>query len=357
VIAAGREIAGSELSCYTVAVAALMESLGLDHELAIGAQLFTAVREEAAGGDRPLLGFIHHHTPLRSERLGAPGLVRHSATSYGEAAERLRDEVAANGAVIVVGDTGNLPWQNAFARTHAPHWFVIDSFSGDRCHVVDLLVFENQFGIQEARRGWHPVADLVELARAADYDSSPWFRVRERHALGDVEDDRLIRSSNRYHWYEASRRGGRRASPLEVLRDTVRHHGGRTVRADLAEGGWTCGLPALELLQRRVEDGLRSPALYEAHADFWVAGRTRCLFARACGSLGAALRDERLRQLADWCQQRIVWQWSVVPRMMEYNRSALARGRPPRPQLAQLLGEIVAAEAELVDRLDRLVDG
>lgn len=356
-IAGRREIAGSDLSCYTIAVAALMESVGLDYELAIGSQLFTAVREEPAGGERPLWGFIHHHTSLRSERLGAPGLVRRSAASCGEAVERQREQVAANGAVIVVGDTFNLPWQNAFARGHAPHWFVIDSFSGDRCHVVDLLAYENQFGVQEPCRGWHPVADLVELTRVADYRSSPWFRVRERHALGDVEEEGLIASPNPYHWYEAVRRGGRQPGPLEALRDTVRHHGGGTVRPDMAGAGWTCGLPALELLQRRVEGELRSPGLYDANADFWVAGRTRCLFARACGSLGAALRDARFRGLAEWCRQRLVWPWSLVPRMMEYNRSALARGRPPRPQLAQLLGEIVAAESELVDRLARLLDG
>ncbi|HXM56989.1 MAG TPA: hypothetical protein VOB72_16435 [Candidatus Dormibacteraeota bacterium] len=354
-IAADTGIAGSELSCYTIAVAALLESLGIEHERAIGAQLYTAVREEDAGSEPSPLGFVHHHTPLRAERLGVPDLVRRSAASWAEAVEALRGQVAAHGAVIVVGDTFNLPWQNACGRTHAPHWFVIDAFSDGACHVVDLLEFDGQFGPQAARRGWHPVAGLVDLARAADYGAGKWFQVRERHALGDLEDDRIICTPHRYHWYEATIRGDGGSTALEVLRDTVRHHGGGAVRPDLAAAGWTCGLPALRLLERRFEERLGSPELYDAGADLWVAARTRSLFTRTCDGVGAARRDPRFGQLAEWCREHLLWRWAAVPRVMEYNRSALARGRPPRALLPQLLGEIADAETELVDRLARLV--
>lgn len=354
-----RTIAGSELSCYTTAVATLMEAHGLNHEHLIGLQLYTAVRPEPDGRDGTPTGFVHHHTSLRSEALGAPGLVRRSAPSWPEALVHLREQVAANGAVILVGDVYNLPWQAARGRTHAPHWFVVDAFAGRACHVTDLFAYESEHGVQGPYRGWQPVAGLAELARPPDYASSRWFVARELHALGDLEDERLLdAASTRYQWYEATpRREGRRPGAHDVLRETVRQHGGREVRADLGARRWTCGLRALELLRGRAEERLSSPAFYDVVTDLWVAARTRALFATACAGVGVALRDARFGHLGDWCREELVGLWAMVPRAMEYNRSALRRGRPPRPILWRLLGEIVGIETELLERLERLLDG
>ncbi len=354
-----RAIAGSELSCYTAAVATLLEALGLNHEHLIGAQLYTAVRAEPDGPGGSPTGFVHHHTSLRSEALGAPNLARRAASSWPEALSRLEEQVAANGAVILVGDVHNLPWQAARRRWHAPHWFVVDAFAGGACHVTDLFAFESGFGVQGPYRGWRPVAELAELARPPDYASSRSFVARELHALGDLEDERLLDSASpRYQWYEATcREGGRRPGALDVLRDTVRQHGGRVVRADLGARRWTCGLGALELLRGRALEQLSSPAFYDAATDLWVAARTRALFATACAGVGAALRDARFRRLGEWCREELVGLWAMVPRAMEYNRGALRRGRPPRPILSRLLDEIVAVETELLARLERLLDG
>jgi hypothetical protein len=359
VIAGRGGIAGSDLSCYTAAVATLLEALGVSHQVVIGAQLYTATRVERTGSGS-LLGFLHHHTSLRSASLGAPNLGRRGAGSWSEADGRLRAQVAAVGAVIVVGDTFNLPWQGAWARGHAPHWFVIDAFAGDACHVTDLFECENEFGVQPAYRGWRRVDELVELARAPDYGASPWFGIRERHALGDLEDERALTATNGYHWYEAVvGRAGRRPDPeaaLAVLRDSVLHHGCRTVRADLEEPGWSCGLRALELLRSRAEERLLLPSFYDATPDLWVAGRTRSLFARTCASLGAALGDARFERLAGWCRVKLVAPWSMVPRVMEYNRGSLERGRPPRTLLLELFDRILAVESDLLSRLAPLVN-
>lgn len=351
-------IAGSDLSCYTAAVATLLEALGVNHQVVIGAQLYTATRVESTGGGSPP-GFLHHHTSLRAASLGAPDLERRGAGSWTEAVGRLRAQVAAAGAVIVAGDTFNLPWQGAWARGHAPHWFVIDAFAGDACHVTDVFECENEFGVQPAYRGWRRVGELAGLARAPDYGASPWFGIRERHALGDL-DERAVTASKRYHWYEAVvRRAGRRSHPddaLAVLRDSVLHHGCRTVRTDLQEPGWSCGLRALELLRSRAEEQLRLPSFYDATPDLWVAGRTRSLFARTCASLGAALGDARFERLAGWCREKLVAPWSMVPRVMEYNRGSLERGRPPRTLLLELFDRILAVESDLLSRLAPLVD-
>lgn len=354
-----RAIAGSELSCYTAAVATLLEALGLNYEHLIGAQLYTAVRADPGGPDGLPAGFVHHHTSLRSPALGAPGLVRRAASSWPEALAHLEEQVAANGAVILVGDVHNLPWQTARGRAHAPHWFVVDALAGGACHVTDLFAFESEFGVQGPHRGWQPIAALAALARPPDYASSRWFVARESHALGDLDDERLLGSvSMRYQWYEATPRdGGSRPGALDVLRDTVRNHGGRVVRADLGARHWTCGLEALELLRERAREQLSSPAFYDASTDLWVAARTRALFATACAGVGTALRDARFHQLGEWCREELVGLWAMVPRAMEYNRAALRRGRPPRPILHRLLDEIVAVESALLARLDRLLDG
>jgi hypothetical protein len=335
-----REVVGSELSCYTTAVARMLEALGLRHEVVIGAQLYTAVR---AGEP---LEFVHQHTSLRA---GA-GLTRRGTDCCAEAVDSLREQVAAHGAAVVAGDAYHLPWQVTRGVRHSPHWFVIDAFAGSRCHVTDPFEYESDLGVQNAYRGWHPVADMVELAQAPDPDAGTdrWAAVRERHALGDVEDaDLALAAPMRYQWYEAVAPRGGGPALLDVLRGTVRHHGGQTVRADLHERGWTCGLPALDVLREQAADRQSDESFYDAGADLWVAGRCRLLFARACDSVSSAL--------GEWCRQELVSLWAMVPRVMEYNRSALRRGRPTRRILAQVLTEIIAVETELLDRVDGLL--
>jgi hypothetical protein len=351
-VTALRTIVGSELSCYTTAVATLHEALGLNHEHLIGAQLYTAVR---LGGDQPA-GFVHHHTSLRSEALGAPGLARRAAASWPEALACLREQVAGNGAVIVVGDVHHLPWQAARGRTHAPHWFVVDGFAGDACHVTDLFEYEGEHGVQGPHRGWLPLGGLAELARPPDYTSSGWFAARELHALGDLEDAGALDTAG-HQWYEATPRRGVPLGMLDVLRATVRQHGGREVRADLDARGWTCGLRALEALSGLARERLHAPGFYDVATDLWVAARTRALFATACAGAGTALRDPRFARLGEWCREELGGLWAMVPRAMEYNRGALRRGRAPRPIVSRLLDEIVAVETELLARLERLLDG
>lgn len=345
---------GDLLSCYTASVAHYLARLGADAELAVGTQLFLAVRIGA--DDR--LAFVHHHTPLRGDRLThRVELVHRHAADPDVAVRCILDELRGTGAVVVAGDVATMPWQVGFGKRHAPHWLVVDDVNqvGGTVHVTDLFEFVGEHGEQQSHAGWVPVDQLATLARPPEEATAVWA-ARDRHAFGDI--DERPAADGHYQWFEATRPPEARAVGVDeamgLLHETWAHHTGAQRRGDLDDASWRCGVDAIVALADWLEPRLGDQATYAVADDIWVAARNRQLFARVTGHLAAemgrpALGDVAIRaaELSD--------EWAGVPRVLAYNAQSVARGREPRQFPVTLLRRIAELEAGVLDELGRAV--
>lgn len=352
-----RPIRGDALSCYTAAIATYMERFGIDHEMTIGTQLFTAVRVRRGPG-LPF-EFLHHHTPLRGRHATHRLELRRRWASEPEATEAILAECRRTGAVIVAADTAHLPWTPQHGTRHAPHWFVIDAVRDDgRIHVRDSLELIAVEGEQRPYAAWLPADRLPSLARM-DLGESEWLLRRDRFAFGDAADpiERSAIKGAGYQWYEAPAFSTPRATgpgllshllPLLLARTWSNHTGWQT-GSDLH--GWVAGTAALRVLaaefQRRAED----PTIYRAGDDLWVAARARALFAGTLERVAHETNSQPLADLAARCRTTVAEPWTSVPRLMEYNAQTLARGRTPRGHVAEELAGLADAEDSFLDSL------
>ena len=346
-----RPVNGDLLSCYTASVSEYLRQSGVDHELALGTQLYLGVQPQGE-----VLAFVHQHTPLRGDApTHALRLGRCWAERPEEAADRIAAEVARIGRAIVVGDTMNVPWQVDHGKAHAPHWFLVDGLDQQAgvVHVVDRFEFIKDSGEQKPFEGWIELGRLGGLA-AVNSERRPVFQLRDRFAFGDQEDpDRITLDG--FQWFEADGPATPRAlgrdQVLELLARTWSHATGGARRGDLDGPGWRLGLEALDFLAEHAGANVANPALYENGDDLWVASRNRQLFAGVLQRLGRELDVDQFEDLGRWCEGELAAKWANLPRVMQYNQGSLERGREPRPLIASLLQEVAARERELVERL------
>jgi hypothetical protein len=193
-------IQGDRLSCYTASIAAYMETHGIDHRLALGAQLFLGVNIQANDGLQ--LSFVHYHTPLLGDTAThSLHVTRRSTTEADVAAQAILAEYARSGAVIVVGDAMNLPWLVTHGRRHAPHWFLVSGVNDAQLEIVDRFEFVDEAGTQEAFMGTVPLERLPELAQV-NPEQQPVFAARDRWAFG-MEEYAGPPTWSGYQWFEA----------------------------------------------------------------------------------------------------------------------------------------------------------
>lgn len=346
---AGRAVRGDLLSCYTTSIATYMRQMNIDYLMALGTQLFLAVRDQPGSN----LAFIHYHTPLRGDH--SLPLVRRTLPSFLAAMERITAEWRRYGAVVIVGDTFSLSWQITYQRQHTPHWFLIDSVDEQAScvHIVDNFESRNLYGLQQAFSGWvpWPLLDMNLMSEQA-------FLERERYAFGDDEDPALIGSGG-LQWFEAL------ALP-EVLNLTREHilsllaasylfHSGQQVRPDLAASGWVSGVEALRILAEKMQEHLNDPLFFAWQSDLWVIARNRQLFATVLENLGIGLNLPTFHALALWCQQEIVTRWMTLVQVVECNQQALQRGKSPKIYPVKILQQLVLLEYELTMRLGNIL--
>lgn len=355
---AARPIWGDRLSCYTASIAGYMEACGIDHQLALGTQLFLAVR--CAEEPDLRLSFVHYHTPLIGQALThGMQLARRWAADPETAAQRIAAHCSAAGAVIVAGDAINLPWLVTHGRRHTPHWFLVAAIDhpAGKMRVVDRFEFIDEAGTQAAFEGWLDLADLGAFARACPVQSHV-FLARDTWAFGahtPPADD----PSAAYQWFEAADAPLARAldggQALGLLARTWMFHSGRQPRDDLPAPEWACGLAAVRALADYFRAYLDRPDLYAINDDVWVAARNRELFAHLLDRLGAELDIATLRALSAWCLEQLTPQWHAIPRIMRYNLGSLQRGRRPAALLVETLTKIADLETELIDRLGAIL--
>lgn len=352
--AGARPIRGDRLSCYTASIAAYMETAGIDHQLALGAQLFLAVRCQTAPA--LCLSFVHYHTPLLGRAITHElQLVRRWAADPATAGQRISAHCVSAGAVLVVGDAMNLPWLVTFGRKHTPHWFLVTAVDeqAGKVYIVDQFAFIDEAGTQEPFEGWLDLALVGSFAQGCPVFSHA-FQSRDAWAFG-AQAQPTDGDGAAYQWFEAL--AGPVAYPvappqaLELLTRTLMFHTGQHSRADLPVPDWACGLAAIRFLADCFQTHLENPDLYAINDDIWVAARNRELFANLLDRLGAELDLAALNALSAWCSEQLVPQWHAVPRIMRYNLGLLQRGRRPTALLVETLTKIADLEAQAMERL------
>ncbi|BAJ27505.1 MULTISPECIES: hypothetical protein [Kitasatospora] len=310
---------GELLSCYGAALAAYLDAIGGGWLPVLGSASPLDVRPEADG----VLAFRHLPPGLRAAGGPLP-LVRRASPSGAEALAGIGDELAAAGAVVVVGDAFDLPWLTAHGRRHAPHWFVVDGHDGGRWHVRDEFRASDDLGDQTPWSGWADDAQLRAWNRRVPDLTLP-FLLQERHAFADEgEDDAHLHAD--HQWFAV--RGPADPAPppdprpeswhsgpaaLHALADHFERHGGREDGYVQADEIWTAA---------------RQRALHARHAE-WRAGP-------AADPAEAAAAAALAESAADWAR---------LPMMIRFARLSLLRpGEPRTGPLVAALRELAAAD-------------
>lgn len=312
---------GELLSCYGAALAAYLDATGRDWLGLLGGKCHLDLRPEADG----IYAFRHLPPGLRAPGGPLP-LVRLGTSSSTGALTGIGQELAASGAVIVVGDSFNLPWLTAHGRRHAPHWFVVDGRTDNRWHIRDDFRATDDLGEQGAWRGWAADGQLRSWSRRVPQLPLP-LRLQERHAFGD-EDDSALEYPRQ--WFAARARTGPAPAPAA-----------RSAR-------WLSGSDALDALAAHFSQrGHRADGYLQAD-EIWAAARQRALHLRQVrrrqSGSGTPLAAARLARLtADWAR---------LPMLIRYAQLSLSRPTGPRIQpIVTALRQIAAAEPAILAEL------
>ncbi|MGW6944861.1 hypothetical protein ACWGF3_38450 [Streptomyces xanthophaeus] len=308
---------GELLSCYGAALAAYLDATGRNWLSALGSSCPLDVRPEADG--------VHafRHLPAGLRAAGGPlPLVRRGAPHASQALAGIAAEHAAHGAVVVVGDSFNLPWLTAHQQRHAPHWFVVDGYEDGRWHVRDDFRASDDLGDQSSWSGWAEDAHLRAWARRVPELTLP-FLLQERHAFGDEDDAALY---DDHQWF------------------AVRGAAGQGPAPDARPGDWLSGPDAVHALAAHFEQYGGHEDGYVQADEIWTAARQRALHLRYLTRQGSTAEApdeaavERLTALAA--------DWARLPIMIRFARLSLLRPGGPRTQpLVAALRQLAADES------------
>jgi hypothetical protein len=376
-------VRGDLLSCYTASIAEYMTAAGIDPDLVIGTQAYLAVRP-ADGG---ICEFIQFHTPLRGDTPGhSLHLRRRHTPDPAEARARIIAEIARSGRAIVVGDTFNVPWQVAYQKSHAPHWFVMDGFADEapagssdrlpgralRVHVTDRFEFINDAGEQRPFRGWVR-ADAIGSLAVASPDPNPVYALRDLRAFADTggppDGDAGI-APDGYQWYELAGAPSAAEPDTRLVLDrlaatqaacTRSPSSGEPGAGDAASpgphpgDGWVAGPDAAAALADHIAANIGEPATYDNSDDVWVTARNRQLFAETLSALGQRRGLPPLAEVGTGSAAEAARAWAVIPQLMQYNLRSLSRGRTPRPLVAERLRAAAGAERVMFGQLGEAI--
>ncbi len=299
-------IDGELLSCYGAALAAYLDATGHDWLSVLGRSCPLQVRAEG----RCAFAFRYRPAGLRAAEGPLP-LASRRAVEPGTALAGISAELSARGAVIVTGDTFNLPWLNACGSRHAPHWFVVDGRRDGRWHVRDEFRGTDDLGTQLPWRGRANDADLAAWCRGVP-EPTPLFQLQERHAFGDEGEE----------GEENPLQGGLRWFAVRDPVSSAPPLGGASA------GGWLSRADAVTALADHFEEHGDEIDAYCQADEIWAVARQRALFHEHLrqNPRSRAVADRRaLARLPG-----LVAAWASLPMQLRYARLSLARTSKPR---------------------------
>ncbi|MFI5777658.1 hypothetical protein [Nocardia sp. NPDC051570] len=299
---------GDKLTCFTAALAGALtareDARWWRPLLSEGPYLAVSPAE----GE--LLRFEHHPAPP----LPTLGLRVAGSDDWDTAYGALAEQISRHGAVVLLADYFNLPWQRAHGRLHGTHWLAIVDHGGGWV-IEDPLDFATDLGHQPGSR--IQVPDPVELRSWAtalgEHHSASTLREQAMAGADDIARERT------YRWLEAD------PDPLITP----------------APVGRLVGKDALAALAARYRFA-RTPADFAQNDDLWQALRQRETLLWAARHDPEAL-DEAGR--AHW--ERAVARWQALTPLLLHARMRAEHGGTVNTGLiAETLTELADFEDE-----------
>ncbi|MGW1591922.1 hypothetical protein [Streptomyces sp. NPDC002386] len=284
------------LSCYTENLAGYLSARAPASTDLLARSVRLAI-DPATGS------FSHHDRALNnlsdSRRLGYRGVADAEAALAGIAAE-----LAQRGRVLVVANSGALPWLSGAADAHAPHLITVDGRTPEEAwHVVDgfTALFSNG-GSQEPFSGELSGAELTALL-AFPEGLSETHRRRNTLAFGfPVTPPR----EETYQWL-------------------VEEDG--TTEERLPGGPWLTGTAALEETARLLLADLEDDGSQGVLEDVWAAAQHHVFRNTHLLAADAAPSPAKRRAI-----DAATAKWRELPRILRFAANSVRRGRP-RPSL------------------------
>ncbi|MEV5149961.1 hypothetical protein AB0L14_37800 [Streptomyces sp. NPDC052727] len=276
----------------------------------------------------PATGRFSHHDRALNNLPGGRRLAYRGAPDAEAALTGIAAELAGRGRVLVVADSGALPWLSGPADAHAPHLVLVDGRTpGGGWHVVDgFTALFSGGGHQEPFAGELSGAELTALL-AFPRGLSEVHRARNALAFGFPVP---TPAHETYQW-------------LAEEAGTTGEH--------LPGGPWLTGAAALEETARLVLGDLRGDGERGVLEDVWAAAQHHMFRDAHLLAAGAAL-SPGVRRAADGVlspgegrasdaalspeERRAVdattAKWRELPRLLRFAANSARRGRP-RPSL------------------------
>ena len=278
------------LSCYTANLVSFLSGSAA-HDLAAAVRL--AVRIDPPGGG---LAFSHH-TRVDQDQDGRR-LAYQGAPDWRSTRAALAEVVARDGKVLVVGDTGSIPWSPSAGR--APHWLLLARTAGQWL-VADHFTALTPDG-EQLPRSLTCDDEVLRSLLAPPGWVPPEVANRDRYALGE---EVVIPPYSGYRWLEWA------AEPT-----------------DPPEGTWVEGVvPALRVVSDLVCDDVE--ALERYADDLWAA---------------AAHQRHRLTSLRVPGGEKRAAAWAELPRTVRFVLVSAARGRARPAMVEKALARVIDAE-------------
>lgn len=289
--------ASAGLSCYTENIAAYLCARSAGSTALLARSVRLAVD--------PVTGAFSHHDRALNNLPGGRRLGYRGAPDAGTALTGIAAELARRGRVLVVADSGALPWLSGAADDHAPHLVVVDGRTPDGdWHLTDAFTaLFSSGGSQEPFSGELSAAEFSALL-AFPHGLSEVHRTRNALAFG----------------FPVA------APPHETYQWLAEEEG--TTEERLPGGPWLTGSAALEESARLLLADPAADASRGVLEDVWAAAQHHVFRdAHLTAAAGAALAPEERRAL-----DATTAKWRELPRMLRFAANSARRGRP-RPSL------------------------
>ncbi|MFE9252446.1 hypothetical protein [Streptomyces sp. NPDC007088] len=308
------------LSCYTENLALLLAQRAPGTSDLLARSVRLAVQQDT--------GHFSHHDRALDNLPGGRRLAYRGAPDATTALSGIADELTQSGSVLVVADSGALPWLQGDADDHAPHLILVD---GHESHSVTSA--EPHEG-----RTWH-LMDAFSALFTTGSAQEPFAG-----SMNDAEFTALLRFPGGLSEIHRTRNALAFGFPVtpaphETFQWLAEEPG--TTQETLPGEPWLTDAAALEETARLLSAELPGEASRGVLEDVWAASRHH-LFrdAHLLRSAGDTLTPAD-REIIDATTAK----WRELPRMLRFAVNSARRGRPRPTLISGAFASLAEAEA------------